>query len=382
MIYFDNLQAYSTISTHNITEAIAGIFEAANAHVVETRERAYFLGDGSAHDTWSRIGNVWDTTGASTIAAAASEGAIVVDVSLPNHGTILFGAGQTQIPTYGIGVRIYDGVLQFVDQAGTPYQKVQLPVADLKIRNEGDFRIVLHEVTTSKLEIEYKVIVVYQGLRFVGAQAFLRENDASTQLVYLKHSEAGKFTLTIQEFSTPALEHSLDPGETPQSSLSRVIKGLTIKMVARYNTHIKITRPIPGMTAIMDLSGYRDLSSAVREHNYDARYSRIRAVSAYPEAEYIDTRASDEVGGQFAIVSNPNIITIEGASAEAERAQNVSDSEAETLSIEGPSCLILEPDDLITIDGENWIAIEGDRRIGADGSHMSSVRFRKYTGVA
>jgi len=382
MIYFDNLQAYSTTSTHNITEAISGVLEAANIHTVESRERTYLLNDGASYGTWTRNGNTWTTSGASTLAAATAEGAIVVDVSIPDHGTILFGAGSTQVPTYGIGVRIYGSNLQFVDETGTPYQKILLPVTELGLRAEGDFRIILNEITTSKLEIEYKIIVVYQGLRFVGAQAFLRDNDASTQLVYLKDSTNGSFVLTVQEFAAPALEHSLDPGETPQASLARVTMGLTFKLAARYNTHIKLTRPLAGLSAVMDLSNYRDLSSLIRNYNYDARYSRVRTVSAYPEAEFIDTVASDEVGGQFTITSNPNIITIEGTAAEARRVQNVSDSEAESITVEGPSCIIIEPDDLIAIDGENWIAIEGDRRISADGSHVSSVKFRKYMDVA
>jgi hypothetical protein len=261
------------------------------------------------------------------------------------------------------------------------YQSLQLPLSDKGVPYPGKFRIILHEVTTHKLEIEYKLVLVYQGLKFVGAQAFYRENDESTELMYIRNRTEGvafTFNITVEEFATPALEHSVDPGETPQASLNRATMGLAYKMAARYNTHVKFLKSIPGQSPILDLSNYRDLSAVQKVYNYDERYSRVRTVSAYPEAEYVDPVASDEAGGQFVITSNPNIITLKGAAAEAERLQNLSDSQGEKLSIEGPSCLILEPDDLVTIDLENWVVVQGDRRIGQNGSHISSVQLRKY----
>jgi len=392
MIYFDNLQAYATISTHNIAEAIAGVLEVANVHTVHTRERPYLLDDGSSSGEWSRAGNVWTTTGANdtAIAVAESEGAIVVDAIFPDNGTLLFGAGGTHVPTYGIGINLiamtpFVTNLRFVDQDGTIYQSLLLYPSDTGSPPAEKFRVILHEVTTAKLEIEYKLIIVYQGLRFLAAQAFFRESDQSTELVYIKNNvtaEPSSFSLWIQEFAAPALEHSVDPGETPQASFGRVTMGLTYKMAARYDTSVRLMRPVAGMTPNLDLTDYRELSSVTKTYNYDKRYSRIRTVSAYPEAEYIDPNASDQVGGQFAITSNPNVITMKGAAAEAERAQNISDSEAEVITIEGPSSLVLEPDDLVTVDNENWIVTSGDRIIGANGTHMSSVQLRKYTGVS
>jgi hypothetical protein len=392
MIYFDNLQGYATNSTHNIAEAIAGVLEVANVHTVQTRERAYLLANFGTSGNWERFDNYWVSDGVSIepIAAAEAEGGVVIDVAIPDDGVILFGSGGTHAPIYGLGIAITEidastTVLRFVDQDNNIYQSLELPPASQDYPPENFFRVVLHEITTSRLEIQHKLIVVYRGLTFVAAQAFYRENDESTELVYLKNNSVGSpltFRLIVQEFATPALEHSADPGETPQASFSRVTTGLAYKMAARYNRSVNLMRPVPGMSPVMDLSDYRDLSSVTKSFNYDKRMSRIRAVSAYPEAEFIDPQASDQAGGQFALTSNPNIITLEGAAAEAERVQNVSDSEAETIMIEGPSSLVLEPDDLVTVDNENWITTSGDRIIGQNGSHMSSVQLRKYTGAS
>ena len=54
MIYFDNLQAYATISTHPMSEAIMGVLEVANIHTFQTRERPYLLNDGASYGTWLR----------------------------------------------------------------------------------------------------------------------------------------------------------------------------------------------------------------------------------------------------------------------------------------------------------------------------------------
>ena len=392
MIYFDNLQAFATISTHPLSEAIMGVLEVANVHKFQTRERPYLLNDGASSGTWLREGNYWSCDGSivDTLAVCETEGGIVVDILFPDNGVVLFGEGGTSVPTYGIGVNIistgpYTGSIRFVDQDDTIYQSVPITSNIYGTPCDGNYRIVLHEITTAKLEIDYKLIVVYQGLRFLAAQAFYRENDRSTELMYIRNNHTGHpsyFHVYVQEFSTPALEHSVDPGETPQASFSRVTTGLSYKMAARYDTSVNIMRPRAGMEVDIDLTDYRELSSITKIYNYDKRYSRIRAVSAYPEAEYIDPVASDQVGGQFAVTSNPNIITMKGAATEAERAQNVSDSEAEVITIEGPSCLIMEPDDLVTVDNQNWIVISGDRVIGPNGTHMSSVQLRKYTGAS
>lgn len=376
MIYFDNLQVSSMQSTHNVKETVAGILEVAGIHALDSYEAPYLLEDEAASGVWSRDGNEWEATASGVIAVANAEGAVVVDLDIPDGGSVLFGNGDSSSISQGIGVKRNGGSLQFIDEEETVYLSAPLPV------NDGRLRVVVNEVTSYRLEIEHKIVIVYQGYRFVAAQAFIREDDVSSELVFLKASGAMTFDLHIDEFARLSLSHSVDPGETPQAALNRAIQGLALNLMARYNGRAFLSQPRPGRAVDVDLSAYEHYSSTKRQYDYDARSSRVRAVSAYPEAEFVDRSASDEVGGQFEIVSNPNVITLAGASAEAERIQDLSDEKGETLIMEGPSCIVIEPGDLVTIDGEYWIADHCDRKIGTNGAHMSSVLFRKYTGVS
>lgn len=375
MIYFDDLQCYQSKLSLSMAEAIAGMLTVAGVHEHIYEPRDMYLDDGEVSGVFSRSGNTITSTSEGSVWIMKAGGSLVVDVDMSGSVELFMGNGDIAEPANVLGMRVSSGSLEIFDGDGV--------VSRWPVSSSSGLRAVFSEIKTYKLEIDYKIVAVYIGDLLLTAHAIQRESDTSSRhLGILTLSSGGSIEIYASDLGSPMRYASVDPGEPVAAGLSRLVKGLPITMFARYSGAVKFYAPKP-RESVADLSGYIDYAKTVAiQKNWRALAGVVRAVSALPEAEYIDRSIVDLVGAQIVVASNPNITTFQGTLSEAERVQDTTEEAFKTLNVTGFACPVLEPGDIITAVSETWIHDSSDLSIGTRGAFSGRFIAREYISEA
>lgn len=387
-IKIDNLQAYNNALSLSMTEAICGILETSMIHQVQWRNKEIVWGEGGPDPDWTVIENL-DAEGRiesyhiispapeveADLITFAIDGSAVVLVGLVPGCSVMFGSSTGMVYC---GVTFEDDwgdvSLKIVDSADNTL--IKWPWAE-----QGNMRISMKQVTNYKLEIIYKIISVYIESEMLfsfavrdvseATHVILRTQGAERPFSYLRVHDAGY----VNDYTT------LDPGENPRASLSRVVQGAPLTIYGRYDMSAEIVRSGVSDDPI-DVTDYHFQTSQGQKEivNYRELRSSVRLSSAYPEAEYYNADSLDKVGTQFDIAQNPYIITNRGAYNEAVRVQGESVKDFSTSDAKIYICPILEASDRVSIGDDVYSIQSIDAQLG-EGSYSGSYSLRSVYDI-
>ena len=367
MIYFDDLQVSNSDIALSIGDAVREMLGVAGIHETLTDQRTL----ASSSDMVTVTGNTFTWAYAGVFRVADCQGNVATEVTLPVGARLLAGAddGAGQ-PSIFLGVGIESDAITFWCD-NTIISRFPKPTGATV------FRVAFTEVRNYKLETEYHVITVHVGDRFVGiASTVAHAGSNMLDSLYFDGYGVGCVCVMndLDDIGNIADYGTIDPGEPVSAGLSRILIGLIPIIFSRHDGSVRVFVRNRYAAAIASLTPY--LAEATRldtARNYRALRAIVRAVTAYPEAEYLGQHAADLHGG-FQIVQNPNVLTFNGAYIVARRDQRKSGDDFKPFSYQGPAPLLFEPGDTVTDSNGVRVVIETmDVAIAPNGALMGGL---------
>lgn len=363
-VQFDNAMITNHRFNDSLAEAISGVLNIAGIHNNEYDQKP--LNESSG---------VFTVTGQSVSAAGAGSFLLCeIENNVLVEGTFTQGMGvmfTTTLGGSGCGVRYYGNQLEFVDDGGTVLYEHEIRGTRLRV---GHF-----EVTDFKGDLLYKIVSVWSGDLFLASHYFTNSSDFATEL-YIEALSPGTINdITLDDIDIPARAVTVDASEQIQAALNRLFQTeskLPIHLFCRYSGAGKflINR---NRDAIADVSAYSaHAERRTRVRDWSVLRSYVRAVSAWPEADYLDGDIADAVGPAYFIAQNPNITTVDAALEEARRVQDSTEGKHRRLNLTGFALPIIEPGDHLTVDGEKWVLETQDIKFSRDGKLGGNMVFR------
>jgi hypothetical protein len=168
---------------------------------------------------------------------------------------------------------------------------------------------------------------------------------------------------------------TIDAGETPLGSLRRALGRRHINYFTRWNGELRAWRP-KAVTAALTIT-----ASPVYTHDeqVDRRglISHWRQVGARDVADAYDETLLEEIGHRFRLDENPDLMTEDDCSTEAEYNLDRVQEYAHLLAADMPLMVFLEPEDRITIRTVDWLLSNYGVGLKA-GSFPLQADLRKY----
>jgi hypothetical protein len=146
---------------------------------------------------------------------------------------------------------------------------------------------------------------------------------------------------------------SLDPGESPQGGLNRVLEGRYVEHLIRWNGKMRAwyNRSIPASMAIAD----EDIFSKNIKTDTRELYSHVRMMGAYEQAEYHDEEITRKYGHRFVETTNPYLMTPEECYHQAQEEIKRMKSAAFTSGLDMSYTPFLEPGDRVQTSDGDWL---------------------------
>lgn len=228
----------------------------------------------------------------------------------------------------------------------------------------------------SKIEVSIRTIV-FRSLpehTWLNISVWIDERLALTYLEWIKTPPETDYQIGLSSFSPVTLKSvrvpqmqeiidsiTLDPGDSVWSGLGRALAGRTINMQVRHDGSLFAWQHYPRSSAITLQPDQIEFFT----HQFDrrARYTHVRLVGAYEEAEIIRANKGRH---RFVEVKNPYVITRRECFRAALRALREFDESAEEVTFIMPLVPTLEIGDVISFNGIDYTikAIEVNFEIG------------------
>jgi hypothetical protein len=172
---------------------------------------------------------------------------------------------------------------------------------------------------------------------------------------------------------------SIDQGETAATGQARAIATTRLARMVRYDGKLRVWRPTDrdldwavGDDRTIQLMDRRNLTKVV---------SHVRAQGAIHEMDVFDDTEGEVHGHRFAIRNDPNLMTKDGARAEAWRVLHDNKEEQEVIRFVMPPNVLLEPHDRISWNGVDYriLSIVRNLTMTQRGpQYQSTVEARRY----
>ncbi len=188
---------------------------------------------------------------------------------------------------------------------------------------------------------------------------------------------------TIQDLSRIIEWTAVDPGDTAATGQSRAIATTRIKHMMRYDETMRVWRP-----------GDRDLDWAIpdsRVVQFDDRSNRtktlthVRTQAAIHEADNFSDAEGEVHMHRFTIHNDPNVMTIDGAYAEAYRVIHDSKEVQVVGRFALPPNPLVEPYDRVSYDGTDYRIVSISRVLAMQDNtrptYRSTIDVRGYLAL-
>lgn len=174
---------------------------------------------------------------------------------------------------------------------------------------------------------------------------------------------------------------TLDPGETPGGGLERAIgQDYNLKYFVRFDGTLRAWKPKEASSVLTLETG--DMFTSARRRDWRRIATHIRQIGGWHEVELYRDDLYDDYMHRFEEVTNENLLSEAECNAEGIRALYRAEEEFETINLEGPAVVFLEPEDVVTLGDYGVYIVDGVSARFLPGGIIFVLEARRYVYAA